>query len=162
FQSDLAQRPSGFGAAHEFSCLAEHRDKILPDADPQRHLHQASQSLACGQHQIVERLIDKSSDPCLDRRRIRRVMDGDHRTLQHVRALFGEQPGELRLLARLQYQDAIALQSVSHDVAPTPIASAWLADTWSGTAYLRGRLAASSRTAAFGRTIPDSFQSRPS
>ena len=33
---------------------------------------------------------------------------------ENVRALFGEQPGELRLLARLQYQDAIAVQSVSH------------------------------------------------
>jgi hypothetical protein len=41
-------------------------------------------------------------------------MDGDHRTLQHIRALLGEQAGKLRFLVRFQDQDAIAVQSVSH------------------------------------------------
>ena len=34
---------------------------------------------------------------------------------EHVRALLGEQPGELRLLARFQDQDAVAVEPVSHD-----------------------------------------------
>jgi hypothetical protein len=46
-------------------------------------------------------------------------VDGEHRTLQHVGALFGEQAGKLRLLARFQDQDAVTVQSVSHDLTPT-------------------------------------------
>jgi hypothetical protein len=44
-------------------------------------------------------------------------VDGKHRTLQHVRSLFGEQAGKLCFLARFQDQDAVAVQSVSHDIA---------------------------------------------
>jgi hypothetical protein len=50
-------------------------------------------------------------------------MDGEHRTLQHVRALFGEQAGKLRFLARFQDQDAVPVQSVGHDIALTVIVS---------------------------------------
>ena len=48
-------------------------------------------------------------------------MDGEHRTLQHVRALFREQTGKLRFLARLQDQDAVAREPVSHGLALTHI-----------------------------------------
>jgi hypothetical protein len=44
-------------------------------------------------------------------------VNGEHRALQHLRALFGQQAGKLRLLARFQDQDAVAVQSVSHDLA---------------------------------------------
>ena len=54
--------------------------------------------------------------------RIGRVVDGEHRTLQHVGALFGQQPGELRFLAGFQDKNAIACQSVCHDVALTRLA----------------------------------------
>jgi hypothetical protein len=36
-------------------------------------------------------------------------MDGEHRTLQHVRALLSEQAGKLRFLTRFQDQDAVAI-----------------------------------------------------
>jgi hypothetical protein len=58
-------------------------------------------------------------DPGLDRRRVHRVANGEHRTLQHVGALLGEQAGKLRFLASFQDQDTVTVQSVSHDLAPT-------------------------------------------
>jgi hypothetical protein len=42
--------------------------------------------------------------------------------LQHIRALLGEQAGKQRFLARFQDENSIAVQSVSHDLALTPIA----------------------------------------
>jgi hypothetical protein len=42
--------------------------------------------------------------------------------LQHIRALFGQQAGKLGFLAGFQDQDAVAVQSVSHDIALTQIA----------------------------------------
>jgi hypothetical protein len=48
-------------------------------------------------------------------------VNGEHRALQHVGALLGEQAGKLRLFARFQDQDAVTVQSVSHDRAPTLI-----------------------------------------
>jgi hypothetical protein len=36
--------------------------------------------------------------------------------------LLGEQTGKLRFLARFQDQDAVTVQSVSHDIALTPFA----------------------------------------
>jgi hypothetical protein len=50
-------------------------------------------------------------------------VDGEHRTLQHVRALLGEQAGKLRLFAGFQDENAIAVQSVSHDLALTRFCS---------------------------------------
>ena len=122
-QPDLAQRPAGLRAAGEFARLAERGDEVRLDADPPHDLHQPAQAFAGHQHQIVARLFDEAPDPGLDRRRVRRVVDGEHRALQHIRALLGEQAGKLRFLARFQDQDAIAVQSVSHDVRLlTPIA----------------------------------------
>jgi hypothetical protein len=46
-------------------------------------------------------------------------VDREHRTLQNVGALFGEQAGKLRFLAGFQDQDAVTVQSVSHDLTPT-------------------------------------------
>ena len=66
-------------------------------------------------------LLDETPDPGLDRRGIGRVVDGEHRALQHVGALLGEQAGKLRFLARFQDQDAVAVQSVSHDLALKPV-----------------------------------------
>ena len=83
---------------------------------PSHHLHQPAQAFAGHQHEIVERLVDGAPDPGLDRRGIGRVVDREHRTLQHVGALLAEQAGELRLLARFQDQDAIAVEPVSHDL----------------------------------------------
>jgi hypothetical protein len=37
--------------------------------------------------------------------------------LQHIRALLSEQAGKLRFLARFKNQDAVSVQSVSHDLA---------------------------------------------
>ena len=90
-------------------------------ADPPRDLHQPPQAFAGHQHQVVAGLVDGAPDPGLDRRRIRRIMDGEHRALQHVGALFRQQTGKLRFLAGFQNQNAIAVQSVSHDFALTPI-----------------------------------------
>jgi hypothetical protein len=42
--------------------------------------------------------------------------------LQYIGALLGEQTGKLRFLARLQDENTIAVQPVSHDFALTPIA----------------------------------------
>ena len=89
------------------------------DADAPDHLHQPAQAFARHQHDVVEGLFDAPPDPGFDRRRVRRVVDGEHRTLQHVGALLGEQAGKLRFLARFQDQDAVTVQSVSHDLAPT-------------------------------------------
>ena len=121
-QPDLAQRPAGFWAAGEFPGLADRGDEGPLDVHAAGHLHQPAQAFAGRQHQIVERLVDETADPGLDRRGIGGVVDGEHRTLQHIRALLGEQAGELRLLARFQDQDAVAVQSVSHDAALIGIA----------------------------------------
>jgi hypothetical protein len=83
------------------------------------HLHQPAQAFARHQHDVIKWLFDAPPDPGFDRRRVRRVVDGEHRTLQHVGALLGEQAGKLRFLARFQDQDAVTVQSVSHDLAPT-------------------------------------------
>ena len=114
-QPDLAQRPAGFWAAGEFSRLRKRCDKVRLDADPPHHLHQAAQTFAGHQHQIVKGRCDDAPDPGLDRRGIRCVVDGEHRALQDVGALLGEQAGELRFLPGFQDQDAVAVQSVSHD-----------------------------------------------
>ena len=111
----LAQRAAGLGAAGEFAGLAEAADKLRLDVDPAHDLHQATQALAGHQHEVVERSFDGAADPGLDRRRVRRVVDGEHRALQHIGALLGEQAGKLCLLARLEDQDAVAVQPVSHD-----------------------------------------------
>jgi hypothetical protein len=42
--------------------------------------------------------------------------------LQDIRALLGEQAGKLRFFPGFQDQDAIAIQPVSHNLAPTRIA----------------------------------------
>ena len=47
---------------------------------------------------------------------IGRIVDGEHRALQHIGALFRQQAGKLRLLAGFQNQNAIAVQSVRHDL----------------------------------------------
>jgi hypothetical protein len=44
-------------------------------------------------------------------------VNGEHRALQDIRPLFGEQAGELRLLARFQDEDAISVELVGHDPA---------------------------------------------
>ena len=88
---------------------------FLLEIDPPRDLHQAAQTFTGHQHQIVARLFDETADPGLDRRGIGRIVNGEHRALQHVRALLGEQTGKLRFLAGFQDQDAVAVQSVSHD-----------------------------------------------
>ncbi len=80
-------------------------------------LHQAPQAFARHQDQIVEGRLDGAADPGLDRRRIGRVVDRKHRTLHDIRALLGEQAGKLRFLARFQDQDAVAVQSFSHNLA---------------------------------------------
>ena len=70
---------------------------------------------------VRRRQVLLARDPGLDRRRVRRVVNGEHRTLQHVGSLLGEQAGELRCLACLQSQDAVAVQPVSHSDALTKI-----------------------------------------
>ncbi len=112
----------GFGPRANLRALADRGDEFPFEFHAPRHLHQAAQAFAGHQHQIVERLVDETADPGLDRRRIGGVVDGEHRTLQHIRALLGEQPGKLRLLARFQDQDAVAVQSVSHDAVLVRIA----------------------------------------
>ena len=93
----------------------------LPGFGPRANLRalpsEATQAFTGQQHHVIQRLFDGPYDPGLDRRRVRRVVDGEHRTLQHVGALFGEQAGKLRFLARFQDQDAVAVQSVSHDLS---------------------------------------------
>ena len=116
---DLAQRPAGLGSAGEFSHPAECGDKFLVGTDPPRDLHQPAQAFAGHQHQVVAGLVDGAPDPGLDRCGIRRIVDGEHRTLQHVGALFRQQAGKLRFLAGFQDQNAIAVQSVSHILAAT-------------------------------------------
>ena len=106
----------------QFSRLAECGDEAGLDVDPPRDLHQPSQAFSGHQHQIVAGRRDKPPDPGLDRRRIGRVMDGEHRTLQNIGTLLGEQAGKLRFLARFQDQDAVAVQPVSHDYVLTPVA----------------------------------------
>ena len=86
------------------------------------HLHQPAQAFARHQHDIVEGLFNAPPDPGFNWRRVRCVVDGEHRTLQHVGALISEQARKLRFLARFQDQDAVAVQSVSHGLAPTQIA----------------------------------------
>jgi hypothetical protein len=119
---DLAQRPAGFWAAGEFARLADRGDEVPLGIDPPRHLHQAAQAFAGHQHQVVERRCDETPDPGLDRRGIGGVMDGEHRTLQHIGALFGQQAGKLCFLARFQDQDAVTVQSVGHYLALTVVA----------------------------------------
>jgi hypothetical protein len=106
--------------------FSERPDKVLLGIDPPRDLHETAQAFARHQHQIVARPFDETADPGLDRRGIRRVVDGEHRTLQHIRPLFRQQAGKLRLLAGFQDKNAIAVQSVSHDFTLTPIACYWL------------------------------------
>src|SRR5207237_4187480 len=120
-QPDLAQGPAGFWAARELSGFAERCDKIVLHADPSHDFHQTPQPFARHQHQIVAGSFDKAPDPGFYRRGIGRVMDGEHRTLQHVRALFSEQAGELRFLARYQDEDAVAGEPVSPGLALTDI-----------------------------------------
>ncbi len=118
-EPDLAQRPARLWAAGEFARRIERGNEFLLDTEPPHHLHQPAQAFARHQHQIVARRYDETHDPGLDRRRVGRVMDRKHRALQHVGALLGEQAGELRLLARFQDQDAVAVEPVSHDGALT-------------------------------------------
>src|SRR6185369_4612435 len=76
----------------------------------------------------------------ISRRRVRYIANGEHRTLQHVGALLGEQAGKLRFLARFQDQDAITVQSVSHDRAPTHLLRAlFILTPVSGLAQARPR-----------------------
>jgi hypothetical protein len=49
-------------------------------------------------------------------------VDREHRTLQHLGALFRQQAGKLRFFTRFQDQNAVAVQSVSHHFALTVIA----------------------------------------
>jgi hypothetical protein len=113
--SDLAQCPARFWAAREFSRSFDCGDEVSLDIHAPRDFEQAAQAFAGHQHQIVAGLFDETADPGLDWRGIGGIVDGEHRTLQHIRALLGEQAGKLRFLARFQDQDAIAIQSVSHD-----------------------------------------------
>jgi len=103
-QSDLEQRPPGLGSAGKFSHPPERGDEVLVGADPPRDLDQPPQAFAGHQHQVVAGLVDGAPDPGLDRRRIRRIMDGEHRALQHIGTLFRQQAGELGFLAGLQNQ----------------------------------------------------------
>jgi hypothetical protein len=48
-------------------------------------------------------------------------VDSEHRALQHIGALFRQQAGKLGFLAGFQNQNAIAVQSVSHEFALTPL-----------------------------------------
>ena len=116
-QPDLAQRPPGLRATGEFSRLAERGQEVVLDIQPPHHFHQPPQAFAGHQHQVVAGLVDKTLDPGLDRCFVRRVVDGEHRASQDVGTLLGEQPGELRFLARFQNQNAIAVQSAAHDLA---------------------------------------------
>ena len=100
----------GFGPRANLRALPTAAMKSCSQPMPPRHLHQPAQAFAGHQHQIVERLFDATPDPGLDRRGVGGIMDREHRALQHVGALLGEQAGELRFLARFQDQDAVAVQ----------------------------------------------------
>jgi len=113
-QSDFAQRPAGLGAAGEGARFAERRNEFLRYVEARRDLQQAPQTFTGGQHQIVARPSHEPLDPCFDRRGIRRVLDAEHRALQHIGALLGEQASELCFLACLENQDAIAVQPLNH------------------------------------------------
>ena len=115
---------AALGKARKFSRCSDRGDKVLLDVHASRDLHQAAQPFTGHQHQIVARVLHETPDPRLDRIGIRRVMDGEHRTLQYIRALLSEQAGKLRFLARFQDQNAIAVQSVSHELALTQIVRA--------------------------------------
>ena len=65
--------------------------------------------------EIVKGLLDGAADPGLDGGGIGRIVDRKHRALQYVGALLGEKLRELRFLARLEDQDAVAVQPISHD-----------------------------------------------
>jgi len=62
-------------------------------------------------------MCDETGNEGLDRRRIGGIMDLEHRALHDVGALFGEQAGKLRLLARFQDQDAVTVQSLGHGMS---------------------------------------------
>ena len=130
FKPDLAQRPSGLRTAGEFSRLADGGDEFLFEPGPPRDFHQPAQAFAGHQHEVVAWLGDKAADPGLDRRGVRGVMDGEHRALQYIGALFGQQPRKLGFLARFQDQDAVAAQSVSHGFDPVRIACCWVILNW--------------------------------
>jgi hypothetical protein len=121
-KSDLSQRAAGLWAAGKFSRFSGCGDKVALAINPPPDFHQAAQAFAGHQHQIIARPFDEAPDPGLDRRRIGRIVDGEHRTMHDIRALLGKQAGKLRLLARFQDQDTVAVQSVSHGFALTPIA----------------------------------------
>ncbi len=118
-EADLAQRASGLGAASETARRTERLDERLIEADTRCDLHQPAQAFAGRQHQIVERLVDAAPDPGFDRCRIGGVVDDEHRTLQHVGALLGEQPGELGFFPGFEDEDAITVEFVRHNLGPS-------------------------------------------
>ena len=113
--SDIAQCPAGLRAAGKGARLPDRRDERLIDAHTARHLQDAPQPFAGHEHQIVRRRIDRAFDPGLNRRRVGRVLNGEHRALQDVSALFRQKVRELRSLAGLKDQNTETGKSVSHD-----------------------------------------------
>jgi len=116
-QPDLAQRAPGLRAARKFARLADAAMKSCSGRAAPPPLSSAAAAFAVISTRC-RRPVDETPDPRLDRRRIRRSWMVNIGHCSIVRALSVSSRENCASSRVSRIQDAIAGQSVSHDLAP--------------------------------------------